>query len=61
MSRRVPPNEVCSFMEQITVKQQITSLGVIGTAPKIAPTKEQLQHYLNNPPAGKIHVCLSYL
>lgn len=49
----MPPSEVCSYMEQPTVKPQIASLGILNAVPKIAPTKEQLQHYLDNPPAGK--------
>lgn len=53
MTRRIPPTEVCSYMEQPTVKPQITNLGILSAVPKTSPSKEQLQHYLDNPPAGK--------
>lgn len=52
LTRHVPPNEVCSYMEQPTVKQQLTSLGILNAVPKLPPTKEQLQHHLDNPPSG---------
>ncbi|KFM79340.1 Nuclear pore complex protein Nup54, partial [Stegodyphus mimosarum] len=52
LTRRIPSAEVCSYMEQPTVKPQISNMGVVSAAPKTIPTKEQLQHYLDNPPAG---------
>lgn len=54
MTRRVPPTDVCSYMEQITVKPQIANLGILSAAPKTSPNEGQLQHYLDNPPAGKL-------
>lgn len=47
-------------MEQPTVKPQITNMGIMNAAPKVAPSKEQLQNYLDNPPAGKNHCIFVY-
>lgn len=52
VSRHVSSAELCSFFEQSTVKSQLISLEVLSVSPKTAPTKEQLQAYLDNPPAG---------
>ncbi|KAG8200445.1 hypothetical protein JTE90_000527 [Oedothorax gibbosus] len=52
LTRRISPSEVCSFMEQPSMKMQISQVGIMSVAPKTAPTKEQLQFYLDNPPAG---------
>lgn len=50
--RRVPCTELVAFLEQPTVKPQLTTLGVHSTISKAAATKEWLQHYLENPPCG---------
>ncbi|XP_054719513.1 nucleoporin p54-like [Uloborus diversus] len=52
LTRRIPPSEVCSYMEQPTIKPQISSIGVLSVSAKTMPSKEQLQQYLDNPPAG---------
>ncbi|KAF8783087.1 nucleoporin p54-like [Argiope bruennichi] len=52
LTRRIPPAEICGYLEQPTVKPQIANLGIVNVVPKIAPSKEQLQSYLDNPPAG---------
>ncbi|XP_042897959.1 nucleoporin p54 [Parasteatoda tepidariorum] len=52
LTRRVPPTEICSYMEQPTVKPQLTTIGIMCVAPKTAHSKEQLQQYIENPPAG---------
>lgn len=50
--RRVPCTELVTFLEQLAVKPQLTTLGVHSVISKAAATKEWLQHYLENPPCG---------
>uniref|UniRef100_L7M7C8 Putative nucleoporin 54 n=1 Tax=Rhipicephalus pulchellus TaxID=72859 RepID=L7M7C8_RHIPC len=51
-TRRFPSNEVVSYLEQATVKPQLTSMGVHSVISKAAATKEWLKGYLSNPPCG---------
>lgn len=51
-TRRFPSNEVVSYLEQATVKPQLTNMGVHSTISKAAASKDWLQHYLANPPCG---------
>ncbi|GIY16176.1 nucleoporin p54 [Caerostris extrusa] len=52
LTRRIPPAEICTYLEQPNIKAQISTLGVLSVAPKTVPSKEQIQNYLDNPPAG---------
>lgn len=51
-TRRFPSNEVVSYLEQATVKSQLTNMGVHSVISKAAATKDWLKVYLNNPPCG---------
>lgn len=51
-TRRFPSNEVVSYLEQPTVKPQLTNMGVHSTISKAAGTKDWLKRYLANPPCG---------
>ncbi|GIY25962.1 nucleoporin p54 [Caerostris darwini] len=54
LTRRIPPAEICTYLEQPNIKAQISTLGVLSVAPKTVPSKEQIQNYLDNPPADDI-------
>ncbi|XP_064481914.1 nuclear pore complex protein Nup54-like [Ornithodoros turicata] len=51
-ARRIPSNELSQFLGQMTVKPQLTQLGVQNVIPKAAPSKEWIKQYLDNPPCG---------
>uniref|UniRef100_V5IDF5 Putative nucleoporin p54 strongylocentrotus purpuratus n=2 Tax=Ixodes ricinus TaxID=34613 RepID=V5IDF5_IXORI len=50
--RRVPSNELATFMDGFSVKPQLTTLGVQAVVSKAAPSKDWLKQYLDNPPCG---------
>lgn len=52
LCRRIPTNEACAYLEQLSIKPQLSTLSIMGVVPRIAPTKEQIKAYLDNPPAG---------
>ncbi|KAL3178226.1 hypothetical protein MRX96_038738 [Rhipicephalus microplus] len=51
-TRRFPSNEVVSYLEQATVKPQLTNMGVHSVISKAAATKDWLKAYLSSPPCG---------
>ncbi|GFY60525.1 nucleoporin p54 [Trichonephila inaurata madagascariensis] len=52
LTRRIPPSEICGYLEQPNIKSQVSNIGILSVAPKTVPSKEQLQSYLDNPPTG---------
>ncbi|KAF5295979.1 hypothetical protein FQA39_LY12751 [Lamprigera yunnana] len=50
--RNIPALDLCAFLNQNVQKQQLTNVGVTYIGAYITPTKDQLQEYLKNPPAG---------
>ncbi|KAF5273041.1 hypothetical protein FQR65_LT04783 [Abscondita terminalis] len=51
-SRKIPALDLCAFLNQPVQKQQLTNVGVTYIGAYVTPTKDQLQEYLKNPPAG---------
>lgn len=51
-TRRIANTELCSFLLQPTTKSQLVSIGVVDVHTFTMPDKDQIQEYLNNPPAG---------
>lgn len=51
-SRKIPALDLCAFLNQTIQKQQLTNVGVTYIGAYVTPTKDQLQEYLKNPPAG---------
>lgn len=53
-TRRIPNNEICSYLLQPMQKQQLVNLGIDNVYPFMAPNDSQLNEYLENSPHGKI-------
>ncbi|XP_067000209.2 nuclear pore complex protein Nup54 [Anabrus simplex] len=51
-SKRIAATDLATYLLQPTQKQQLTSLGVENVYPQIKPDKDQLDEYLDKPPAG---------
>lgn len=49
-SRKIPANELSTFLNQPTQKQQLTNAGVFIISAFATPSQEQINEYLNNPP-----------
>ena len=50
--RRIPATDLVNFFSQPHLKPQLDNLGVTALFPKVRPSPEQLQRYLDNPPDG---------
>ncbi|XKL68867.1 hypothetical protein PGB90_006636 [Kerria lacca] len=51
-TRRIPNNEICSYLLQPMQKQQLVNLGIDNVYPFMAPNDSQLNEYLENSPHG---------
>jgi len=48
--RRIPATELSSYL--LMQKQQLSNLGADNVFAQVAPDKDQIKEYLENPPAG---------
>ncbi|TRY65210.1 hypothetical protein DNTS_009430 [Danionella cerebrum] len=51
-SKRIPASTLQSFLEQMSVKSQLTALGVLMSVSRTALSHAQIKQLLQNPPAG---------
>lgn len=61
ISKRIPSSTLFSYLEQATIKVQLTQLGVVMSVTRTELSPAQLKQLLQNAPAGEYtQACVCY-
>lgn len=51
-ARRIPSNDLAQFLNQLSIRPQLTQMGIQAVFPRASLSKEWIKQYLDNPPCG---------